>query len=170
MFGASTFHTFGGGTGRFGPGSGNLVLHNVEVRSGILEAWRECFHEKGSEVTRDVIDLADEIAKYGGQPITMDLSLGGEVDWADITLDEVLASNNTSKEDVFKSSRTEAIDMVGNAGAIKIMELYEKGEVDGIISWAGTVGTSAVTIVMRALPMGIPKMMLCSAASGDVSK
>ena len=121
---------------------------------------------KGNEIRF----LADEIIKYGGQPITMDLSLGGEVDWADITLDEVLAANNTSKEDVFKSSRTEAIDLVGNAGAIKIMELYEKGEVDGIISWAGTVGTSAITIVMRALPMGVPKMMLCSAASGDVSK
>ncbi len=121
---------------------------------------------KGNEIRF----LAEEIAKYGGQPITMDLSLGGEVDWADITLDEVLATNDTSKEDVFKSSRSEAIDLVGNAGAIKIMELYEKGEVDGIISWAGTVGTSAITIVMRALPMGVPKMMLCSAASGDVSK
>jgi uncharacterized protein (UPF0261 family) len=113
--------------------------------------------------------LAEQISKYGGQPVTMDLSLGGEVEWADISLDQVLASNNTPKKKVLESSRSEAIDLVGNAGAAKIMELYERGEVDGIISWAGTVGTSVVTIVMRALPMGVPKVMLCSAASGDVS-
>jgi len=120
---------------------------------------------KGNEIRY----LGEQIKKYGGQPVYMDLSLGGEEKWADITLEEVLSSNGTSKEDVWKSTRTEAIDLVGNAGAVKIMELYEKGEVDGIISWAGTVGTSAISIVMRALPMGVPKMMLCSAASGDVS-
>jgi uncharacterized protein (UPF0261 family) len=120
---------------------------------------------KGNEIRY----LGEQVRKNGGNPVYMDLSLGGEVDWADIPLDEVLSSNNTSKEDVWKSSRTEAIDLVGNAGAVKIMELFEKGEVDGIISWAGTVGTSTITIVMRALPMGVPKVMLCSAASGDVS-
>jgi uncharacterized protein (UPF0261 family) len=114
--------------------------------------------------------LAEQVSRYGGQPVTMDLSLGGEVSWADITLDEVLAANNTSKKKVFSSSRAEAIEMVGNAGAVKIMELYERGEVDGVISWAGTVGTSVITIVMRALPLGVPKIMMCSAASGDVSK
>jgi uncharacterized protein (UPF0261 family) len=120
---------------------------------------------KGNEIRY----LGGQVEKYGGEPVYMDLSLGGEVDWADIPLEEVLACNNTSKEDVWKSTRTEAIDLVGNAGAVKIMELYEKGEVDGVISWAGTVGTSTISIVMRALPMGVPKVMLCSAASGDVS-
>jgi uncharacterized protein (UPF0261 family) len=113
--------------------------------------------------------LGEQIKKYGGEPVYMDLSLGGEVDWADIQLDEVLAAKGVSKKKVFESSRTEAIDLVGESGAEKILELYDKGEVDGIISWAGTVGTSVITIVMRALPMGVPKIMLCSAASGDVS-
>jgi uncharacterized protein (UPF0261 family) len=120
---------------------------------------------KGNEIRY----LGEQVEKYGGQPLYMDLSLGGEVDWADISLDEVLSCNNTTKEQVWKSTRTEAIDLVGNAGAVKILELYGKGEVDGIISWAGTVGTSTISIVMRALPMGVPKVMLCSAASGDVS-
>ncbi len=113
--------------------------------------------------------LGEQVEKYGGEPMYMDLSLGGEVDWADIPLDEVLAAKGVFKKKVFESSRTEAIDLVGEAGAVKILELYDKGEVDGIISWAGTVGTSVIAIVMRALPMGVPKVMLCSAASGDVS-
>jgi uncharacterized protein (UPF0261 family) len=113
--------------------------------------------------------LAEQVSKYGGDVTIMDLSLGGEVDWADFSLSEVLSANNTSKQKVFEASRTDAIAMVGSAGAIKINQLYGEGLVDGIISWAGSVGTSVVTMVMRALPMGVPKIMMCTLASGDVS-
>lgn len=113
--------------------------------------------------------LAEQVKHYGGNPIIMELSLGQSVDWADIPLDEVLRANNTKKEDVFAAPRSTAIGMVGRAGAIKIMELYEQGKVDGIISWAGSVGTTTVTHVMRALPFGVPKIMLTDMAAGDVS-
>ena len=113
--------------------------------------------------------LAGQVRSYGGNPIIMDLSLSQGVDWADISLDEVLATNNTKKEDVFAAPRATAIAMVGKAGAIKIMELYNKGMVDGMISWAGSVGTTTITQVMRALPFGVPKIMLTDMASGDVS-
>ncbi|WHH57122.1 Tm-1-like ATP-binding domain-containing protein [Petroclostridium sp. X23] len=113
--------------------------------------------------------LAEQVKKYGGNPIVMDLSLGKEVGWADISLDEVLASTGTQKEDVFAAPRSTAIEMVGKAGEIKIQELYNEGKVDGIISWAGSVGTTTVTHVMRALPFGVPKIMLTDMASSDVS-
>ena len=119
---------------------------------------------KGDEIKY----LAEQVSHYGGEVTIMDLSLGGEVEWADITLSEVLSANDTQKEKVFKASRSDAIEMVGKAGAVKIVELYNKGEVDGIISWAGSVGTSVVTTAMRALPIGVPKFMLCTLASGDV--
>lgn len=113
--------------------------------------------------------LGAKVREFGGNPIFMDLSLGAEADWADIKLGEVLAVNGTKKEEVFQAARSEACPIVGKAGAIKIMEMYEQGLVDGIISWAGTMGTSTVTYVMRALPIGVPKVMLCTSASCDVS-
>jgi uncharacterized protein (UPF0261 family) len=113
--------------------------------------------------------LAEQVRSYGGNPIIMDLSLSQAVDWADVTLADVLAANNTKKEDVFAAPRATAIGMVGKAGAVKIMELFDGGMVDGIISWAGSVGTTTVTHVMRALPFGVPKIMLTDMASGDVS-
>jgi uncharacterized protein (UPF0261 family) len=112
--------------------------------------------------------LADQVRRYGGDARIMDLSLGAEVDWADIKLSDVLSANNTPKDKVFKSSRSDAIELVGKAGAVKITQLHNEGEVDGIISWAGSVGTSVVTTAMRALPIGVPKFMLCTLASGDV--
>jgi uncharacterized protein (UPF0261 family) len=112
--------------------------------------------------------LAQMVAEYGGEPIVMDLSLGAAVDWADISLGEVLAASGISIEEVFAAPRAEAIKMVGHAGAIKILELHAAGRCDGILSWAGSVGTTTVTAVMRALPFGVPKIMLTDMASSDV--
>jgi uncharacterized protein (UPF0261 family) len=113
--------------------------------------------------------LAEQVAEQGGKPIIMDLSLGAAVDWADVSLEEVLASTGTPIEDVFAAPRATAIELVGRAGAVKILELHAAGRCDGIISWAGSVGTTTATRVMRALPFGVPKIMLTDMASSDVS-
>jgi uncharacterized protein (UPF0261 family) len=113
--------------------------------------------------------LAQQVAEQGGEPVIMDISLGAAVDWADISLEDVLASTATRIEDVYAAPRATAIDMVGRAGALKIVEMHAAGECDGIISWAGSVGTTTATRIMRALPFGVPKVMLTDMASSDVS-
>ena len=120
---------------------------------------------KGDEIKY----LAQEVKKYGGNAKIMELSLGVEVGWADIPLSEILAEDNLKKEEIFKKSRAEAIKLVGNAGAKKILKLYKKGEVDGVIAWAGSAGSTVSTMVMRALPIGVPKIMMSTLASSDVS-
>jgi uncharacterized protein (UPF0261 family) len=120
---------------------------------------------KGTEIRY----LAEQVAERGGVPVIMDLSLGAAVDWADVGLEEVLASTGTRMADVFAAPRATAIDLVGRAGAVKILELHASGRCDGIISWAGSVGTTTATRVMRALPFGLPKIMLTDMASSDVS-
>ena len=120
---------------------------------------------KGAEIRY----LAEQVGVRGGVPVIMDLSLGAAVDWADVSLGEVLAATGTRMEDVFAAPRAKAIDLVGRAGAVKILELHAAGRCDGIISWAGSVGTTTATRVMRALPFGVPKIMLTDMASSDVS-
>ena len=113
--------------------------------------------------------LAEQVAEHGGTPLVMDLSLGAAVDWADISLHEVLAATGTPVEEVYAAPRAAAIDLVGHAGAVKILELHAAGRCDGIISWAGAIGTTTATQVMRALPFGVPKVMLTDMAPSDVS-
>jgi uncharacterized protein (UPF0261 family) len=112
--------------------------------------------------------LAQMVAEYGGEPIIMDLGLGAAVDWADVSLEEVLAAAGASIDEVFAAPRATAIKVVGHAGALKILELHAAGRCDGILSWAGSVGTTTVTAVMRALPFGVPKIMLTDMAASDV--
>ena len=109
---------------------------------------------KGTEIRY----LAQMVAEYGGEPITMDLSLGEAVDWADVSLQEVLAAAGTSIEEVFAAPRAAAIELVGRAGAVKILEMHARGRCNGIISWAGSVGTTVATRVRCGpCPSGCPR-------------
>ena len=57
--------------------------------------------------------LAEQVSVFGAEPLIMDLSLGGAVDWADVTLAEVLAATGLSVDAVYAAPRAEAIQMVG---------------------------------------------------------
>jgi uncharacterized protein (UPF0261 family) len=59
---------------------------------------------------------------------------------------------------------------VMSAGAAEIVRrLYAQDRFDGVISMAGSGGTSVATAAMRILPVGVPKVMVSTVASGDVS-
>ena len=113
--------------------------------------------------------LAQEVAKAGGEVITINTASGNKVDWTDVPLQDLLDEVGINEQEVFKMSRADGTKLVGEAGAKWIVKQYEAGNVDGIISWAGSMGTTTVTYLMRALPFGVPKFMLTDMASGDVS-
>jgi uncharacterized protein (UPF0261 family) len=114
--------------------------------------------------------LAEEVKKAGGDVKIMNCGCGVYCDWPDISLQDSLDVIGEKQENVFKYPRSTAVKTVGKAGAKKIMQMYEAGEVDGIISWAGSMGTTTVTYLMRALPFGVPKIMMTDMASSDVSQ
>jgi uncharacterized protein (UPF0261 family) len=71
-------------------------------------------------------------------------------------------------------SRVQALHHEGKAmevmikGAAKIVqELHRAGQLDGIVSLGGSMGTSLGTGAMRALPFGVPKLMVSTMASRD---
>ena len=55
-----------------------------------------------------------------------------------------------------------------NGAAQVVRRLYAEGKIDGIVSMGGGGGTSVGTNAMRALPVGFPKLMVSTVASGDV--
>src|SRR5450432_1217993 len=55
-------------------------------------------------------------------------------------------------------------------GAVKLArELYASGQLDAIFSLGGSGGTSIATAAMRALPVGVPKLMVSTLAAGNVA-
>lgn len=88
---------------------------------------------------------------------------------ADVSRQQVFAASGTSLEMLRqKNDRGEAITKAAQGAAILIAESFGRGEVDGVISLGGSAGTTIGTTAMRALPIGIPKLMVSTLASGQV--
>ena len=49
-----------------------------------------------------------------------------------------------------------------------VKEAFDRGELAGVISIGGSAGTTIGTTAMRALPLGVPKVMVSTLASGQV--
>lgn len=89
----------------------------------------------------------------------------------DVSNSEVAASAGVNIDEITKKKdRAYATETLSKAMEKLIPRLFEDGKFDGIISFGGTGGTSLVTPAMRALPIGVPKIMVSTVASGNTAQ
>ncbi len=89
----------------------------------------------------------------------------------DVSSAEVAAASGYSIEQLKEKHDRALTTKVMSEGMEKLVpKLYEEGKFDGILSFGGSGGTSIVTPAMRALPIGVPKLMVSTMASGNVSQ
>ena len=74
------------------------------------------------------------------------------------------------KELAAKKDRSLATETLANGMQKLVPELYREGKFDGILSLGGSGGTSLATPAMRALPIGVPKVMVSTVASGNTAQ
>ncbi|MBI4788108.1 MAG: Tm-1-like ATP-binding domain-containing protein [Chloroflexi bacterium] len=87
---------------------------------------------------------------------------------ADITPAEIAAAGGSSIETVrgmLAKERDKAISTMAEGMAKRAVELYAAGELQGVIAVAGMTGTFLSLTVMRALPFGLPKVLISSVAA-----
>ncbi|MFC5277983.1 Tm-1-like ATP-binding domain-containing protein [Halorubrum rubrum] len=65
------------------------------------------------------------------------------------------------------AERGEAIEAMGKGAAAIVRQLHDSGDLDGVLGLGGSGNTSIATTAMRALPVGVPKVMVSTMASGD---
>lgn len=63
--------------------------------------------------------------------------------------------------------RAHATEVLAKGMEVLLPKLYEEGKFDGVLSFGGTGGSSIVTAGMRQLPIGVPKIMVSTVASGN---
>ena len=87
----------------------------------------------------------------------------------DVSASEVAEAGGSSLEALRKRrNRGEALDVM-TAGARKLTrDMFEKGYFHAVLGMGGGGGTSLITACMRELPVGLPKLLLSTMASGDV--
>ena len=68
-----------------------------------------------------------------------------------------------------KGDRGEAMKVMARGAPVVARRLFDEGRLDGIIGMGGTAGTTIATAAMRALPLGVPKVCVSTAASGNTA-
>jgi len=112
---------------------------------------------------RDVIEA---------QGVDVHLVDTGVMDDPDIEPDtpasEVAEAGGTTLEALREAGdRGEAVEAMGAGAADIAVRLHEAGVLDGLLGLGGSGNTSIATQAMRALPVGVPKLMISTVASGD---
>lgn len=89
----------------------------------------------------------------------------------DISRDDVVtrAKDTPPTEGLSSLGRGAALSLMAQGATTLLSELHASGRIDGVFAMGGTGGTSVATAAMRALPLGVPKVMVSTAAGGDVS-
>ena len=86
----------------------------------------------------------------------------------DISRQEVAAAAGASAEDLAVSGdRGAAVEAMARGAAEIVKELHSQGRLDAVLALGGSGGTAIATHAMRELPVGVPKLVVSTMASGD---
>ena len=111
------------------------------------------------------------IEKIGFKTFTIHAGTFAPLFEPDISNEEVAQAGGMPLADVVDSGdRGLAADVMAKGVAVIVPRLYEEGRYDGILSFGGSGGTTLATAGMRELPVGVPKVMVSTMASGNVSE
>ncbi|WP_426348726.1 Tm-1-like ATP-binding domain-containing protein [Alloiococcus sp. CFN-8] len=125
------------------------------------------FDTKGTEY----LYLKELIEDLGLNTLTINTGVFEPLFKPDVSSNEVAAAAGVDIDIlVRKKDRALATETLSKGMEKLVPELYKQGKFDGIISFGGSGGTSLVAPAMRALPIGVPKIIVSTMASGNTEQ
>jgi uncharacterized protein (UPF0261 family)/ABC-type branched-subunit amino acid transport system ATPase component len=109
--------------------------------------------------------IRDIIAASGLRTRLVDVSTSGKLSTCDVSAQEIALNHGRGGSGVFGADRGASVTAMADAFA---SWLRRQGNIGGVISAGGSGGASLVAPAMRNLPVGVPKLIISSVASGDV--
>ena len=113
--------------------------------------------------------LREQLVRAGVVPLVVDVGVIGEPAFApDIGAAEVAAAGGADLAALRAANDRGAALAAMAAGAVVVLRrLYDEGRVAGAIGMGGSGGSSVIATAMRALPVGVPKLLVSTLAAGD---
>jgi uncharacterized protein (UPF0261 family) len=120
---------------------------------------------------QDFAFLAARLRAAGAEVIVIDAGTGAPDGLIpDVDGEAVAAAAGTSRAELRAASdRGRAVTEMGRGAAVVVADLVARGRVGGVLAAGGSGGSSIAGQVMAALPVGLPKLLVSTMASGDVS-
>ena len=115
--------------------------------------------------------LKQQIEGQGVGTLMIDVGIFGEPPFApDISAAEVATAGGADRAALAAANdRGKAVGAMAAGAAIILKRLYDEGRVHGVIAMGGGGGTTLGSIAMQPLPVGAPKLIVSTVASGDTS-
>ncbi len=113
-----------------------------------------------------------EIGRRGHRALVINTGVVGDPAFEpDTSASRVADAGGVSLEELReKGDRGVAMDVMARGVAEVVKELHDQGKLDAVLGMGGTAGTALSTSAMRALPVGVPKVVVSTVASGDTSR
>ena len=113
--------------------------------------------------------VRDLIRARGHRTLTMDLGvLGDPLVTAEVTADEVARAGGSDLAALrARGDRGIAVDTMQRGACALVPALHAQGRFDGALGLGGGGGTTMISAAMRTLPVGVPKLVVSTMASGD---
>jgi len=120
---------------------------------------------------REAAYVKDCVQALGMHPILMDVgTLEEPLTKPDITRGEVVEAAGSDLDPIKGKDRSVAVAAVQKGGAILARRLFEEGKLHGVFGMGGGTGTAIASHIMRALPFGLPKVVLSTVVSRDIKE
>ena len=113
--------------------------------------------------------LAEQLDKHGVQALFVDVGSFSASPLANISSDDVIAAANSDAAALReRRDRGEMMQVMSVGVARVVRDLVSSGRIHGLLALGGSGGSSVAAAAMQALPVGFPKLLVSTMASGDV--
>ena len=128
------------------------------------------FDTKGDEYAY----VRERILTHGCDVHTLDLGVFGDTTASrfpvDIPAEDVARAGGATLEALrTRRDRGMAVDAMTKGARVLVARLHASGRFDGVLGLGGGGGTTMITAAMRELPVGVPKVMVSTMASGNTA-
>lgn len=113
--------------------------------------------------------LRERLREHGVGTCMMDVGSFSRSPMADVTSDEVIVAAGEDPEELRAArDRGRSMATMSRGAAVLARAMAGEGRIQGLLGVGGSGGSSVVGAVMQALPIGLPKLLVSTMASGDV--
>ena len=113
--------------------------------------------------------LAEQLDKHGVQALFVDVGSFSASPLANISSVDVIAAADSDAAALRERRDRGEMMQVMSVGAARIVrDLAVSGRIHGLLALGGSGGSSVAAAAMQALPVGFPKLLVSTMASGDV--
>jgi uncharacterized protein (UPF0261 family) len=112
--------------------------------------------------------LRDRVLDAGCDVILVDAGVMSDRSPGDITADEVARAAGEDRATLAAAGdRGPAVAAMTRGAVAVVRRLYDEGKLHGILGMGGSGGSSLISAAMQGLPVGVPKLLVSTVASGD---